>query len=91
MQFTPTQKSIAAWGAIAVAFVLLFRLLAPVLAPFVVAAVLAYALTPAVDWLDRLARGRVPRVLAVLVVESDDFNAWIVTQQNITAPSTCNN
>jgi predicted PurR-regulated permease PerM len=44
-------------------------LLAPVLAPFVVAAVLAYALTPVVDWLDDLGKGRIPRVLAVLVVE----------------------
>jgi predicted PurR-regulated permease PerM len=35
----------------------------------VVAAVLAYALTPLVDWLDGLGRGRVPRVLAVMVVE----------------------
>ncbi len=36
-------------------------LLAPVLTPFVVAAILAYALTPVVDWLDRLGRGRMPR------------------------------
>ena len=69
MQFTPTQKTIAAWGAIAAAFLLAFWLLAPVLAPFVVAAVLAYALTPVVDWLDHVGRGRVPRVLAVMVVE----------------------
>jgi predicted PurR-regulated permease PerM len=69
MQFTPAQKSIAAWGAIAAAFVLALWQLAPVLAPFVVAAVLAYALTPLVDWLDRLGRGRLPRVLAVIVVE----------------------
>ncbi len=44
-------------------------LLAPVLTPFVVAAVLAYALTPLVDWLDDLGRGRLPRLLAVVVVE----------------------
>ena len=44
-------------------------LLAPVLTPFVVAGVLAYALTPMVDWLDHLGRGRVPRMLAVVVVE----------------------
>jgi predicted PurR-regulated permease PerM len=43
--------------------------LGPVLTPFVVAAVLAYALTPLVDWLDNVGRGRVPRVLAVVVVE----------------------
>lgn len=69
MQFTPTQKTIAAWGAIAAAFVLALWRLAPVLAPFVVAAVLAYALTPVVDWLDRLGRGRVPRLLWVMLVE----------------------
>ncbi len=44
-------------------------LLAPVLTPFVVAAILAYALTPVVDWLDVLGRGRIPRLLAVLLVE----------------------
>ena len=69
MQFSPTQKSITAWVAIAAAFALALWLLAPVLAPFVVAAVLAYALTPLVDWLARLGRGRLPRALAVLVVE----------------------
>ena len=69
MQLTPTQKSIAAWGAIALLFVLTFRLLAPVLAPFVVAAVLAYALTPVVDRLDAAGRGRIPRALLVVLVE----------------------
>ncbi len=69
MQFTPTQKTVAAWGAIAAALLLALWLLSPVLAPFVVAAVLAYALTPAVDWLDGVGRGRLPRVLAVLLVE----------------------
>ncbi len=43
--------------------------LSPVLTPFVVASVLAYALTPVVDWLDDLGRGRIPRLLAVIVVE----------------------
>jgi predicted PurR-regulated permease PerM len=69
MQFTPTQKSFAAWGAIAAAICLIVWLLAPVLSPFVVAAVLAYALTPLVNKLDSLARGRIPRLLAVIVVE----------------------
>ena len=41
----------------------------PVLTPFVVAAVLAYALTPLVDRIDGWGKGRVPRVLAVVVVE----------------------
>jgi predicted PurR-regulated permease PerM len=69
MQFTPNQKTVTAWVTIAAVFALALWLLAPVLAPFVVAAVLAYALTPLVDWLDRLGRGRLPRVLAVIVVE----------------------
>ncbi|MBC7621194.1 MAG: AI-2E family transporter, partial [Candidatus Saccharibacteria bacterium] len=65
MQFTSSQKSFAAWCGIAVLLSLVLWLLAPVLAPFVVAAVLAYALTPIVDWLDTAGRGRIPRLLAV--------------------------
>jgi predicted PurR-regulated permease PerM len=66
MQFTSTQKTAAAWSAIALLAALLLWLLAPVLTPFVVAAVLAYALAPVVD---KLARRKVPRLLAVIVVE----------------------
>jgi predicted PurR-regulated permease PerM len=40
-----------------------------VLTPFIIASVRAYALTPLVDRLDALWRGRVPRLLAVVVVE----------------------
>ncbi len=69
MQLTPPQKSFAAWALIAVLAAAALWLLAPVLAPFVVASVLAYALTPVVDRLARLGRGRVPRLLAVIVVE----------------------
>lgn len=69
MQLNPAQKSFAIWACIAALFFGLLYLLAPVLAPFAVASVLAYALTPLVDRLDRAARGRVPRVLAVVVVE----------------------
>jgi predicted PurR-regulated permease PerM len=69
MQFTPTQKRAAAWTAIALLAVLLLRALGPVLTPFLVAAVLAYALTPLVDRLDELGDGRMPRLLAVIVVE----------------------
>ena len=69
MQFTPTQKRAAAWAAIAVLAVLALRALGPVLTPFVVAGVLAYALTPLVDRLDALGRGRMPRFLAVVIVE----------------------
>ena len=69
MQFTNTQKRASAWCLIAALVVLALWLLGPVLTPFVVAAVLAYALTPLVNWLDRIGRGRMPRVLAVMVVE----------------------
>ena len=69
MQFTSAQKTAAAWAAIAMGLVLLVWLLGPVLTPFVVAAVLAYALTPLVDKLDGLLGGKVPRVLAVVLVE----------------------
>lgn len=69
MQFTSTQKRALTWCLIAAVMVLALWLLGPVLTPFIVAAVLAYALTPLVNQLDSLARGRVPRVLAVVVVE----------------------
>ncbi len=69
MQFTPTQKRAAAWAAVLLGMVAVLWLLAPVLMPFVVAAILAYALTPIVDWLDRLGKGRLPRLLAVVLVE----------------------
>ena len=69
MQFTPTQKRASAWCLIAALIVLALWLLGPVLTPFVVAAVLAYALTPLVNKLDAMGKGRVPRVLAVVVVE----------------------
>ena len=69
MQFTSTQKRAMTWCLIAAVSVLALWLLGPVLTPFVVAAVLAYVLTPLVNKLDGLFRGRVPRVLAVLLVE----------------------
>src|SRR4051812_37186392 len=68
MQFTSTQKRAAAWAALAALAVVVLRALGPVLTPFLVAAVLAYALTPLVDRLDDLGRGRMPRLLAVVIV-----------------------
>lgn len=70
MQFTSAQKRTAAWCLIAALVMLALWLLGPVLTPFVVGAVLAYVLTPVVNWLDGLGRGRMPRVLAVLIVET---------------------
>ena len=64
-----SQKRFAGWAAIAGVFLLMLWLLAPVLAPFIAASVLAYALTPLVDRLDAAFQGRVPRVLAVVLVE----------------------
>ena len=58
-----------AWLGLLLGLVTVLWLLAPVLTPFVVAAILAYALTPVVDWLDSLGRGRLPRLLAVVLVE----------------------
>ena len=69
MQFTNTQKRVSAWCLIAALTVAALYLLGPVLTPFVVAAVLAYALTPLVNKLDDMGRGRLPRVVAVIVVE----------------------
>ena len=69
MQFTSAQKSFAAWSFIVVVLAWVLWRLSPVLTPFVVASVLAYALTPVVDWLDDLGRGRIPRFLAVVGVE----------------------
>jgi predicted PurR-regulated permease PerM len=69
MQFTSTQKQALAWAAIAAVGVLALWLLGPVLTPFVVACVLAYALTPLVNRLDALWGGRMPRLMAVVLVE----------------------
>jgi predicted PurR-regulated permease PerM len=64
------QKQTAFWIAVWLAFVLLLVALGPVLTPFIAAAILAYALNPGVDYLDRLHLGRfgVPRALAVVLV-----------------------
>ena len=83
MEFTPTQKRAAAWLGIAVLAVLVLRLLGPVLTPFVVGAVLAYALTPLVDRLDALGRGRVPRVVSVIAwLRLRNVREWRVTVPN---------
>jgi len=66
MTLSTPQRHALAWAALALLALALLRLLQPVLAPFIAAAVLAYALTPAVEL---LVRRRVPRLLAVLLVE----------------------
>ena len=69
MQSNPAQRLFLAWSLIAVLACLALWLLGPVLMPFVVAAVLAYALNPAVQAVQRLGGARCPRALAVLLVE----------------------
>lgn len=66
MSFTAAQRHTFTWIAISLAVALAVWLLGPVLTPFIVAAVLAYVLQPLVE---RLARRRVPRVVAVTIVE----------------------
>lgn len=69
MQFTATQKRFAAWSLLLLSLLLLLWLLAPVLTPFTVAAILAYAMAPVVQGLQRVCTPRVPRFLLVLLVE----------------------
>lgn len=66
MTLSPARRQSLAWLAIAALAVGLLWLLAPVLTPFLIGAILAYALHPAAE---KLASRRVPRVLAVLLVE----------------------
>lgn len=66
MNLSPSQRQSLAWIGLSLLAALGLWLLAPVLTPFVVGAVLAYALHPAVE---ALARRRVPRLAAVLLVE----------------------
>lgn len=69
MQLTSSPKRAMAWVTIAILAGGALWLLGPVLTPFIVAAVLAYALTPLVNRIDGWFGGRVPRVLAVVLVE----------------------
>ena len=69
MTLPPAQKQALSWLAICVVVVLLLWLLGPVLTPFLIASVLAYVLTPVVNRVDAIAQGRVPRILAVVLVE----------------------
>ena len=66
MPLNAAQRRNLVWLTVAAVALLLLWLLGPVLTPFVVAAVLAYALHPAVEAL--AARG-VPRIVAVMLVE----------------------
>ncbi len=67
MTLTSTQKNALIWSALGLVVAWLLWQLAPVLTPFVIAAVLSYMLQPLVEL---LAARRVPRVLAVVLVET---------------------
>ena len=69
MQFSSTQQQALAWFAITLVLALVLWLLGPVLMPFVVASVLAYALDPLVTRLQSLTGNKLPRVVAVLLVQ----------------------
>jgi predicted PurR-regulated permease PerM len=66
MSLNAAQRRSLFWLLAAAASLLLLWLLGPVLTPFLVAAVLAYALHPAVEM---LALRGMPRLLAVMIVE----------------------
>ena len=68
--FTPEQKQSAFWLVLWLAFFVLLYALGPILAPFMAAAIIAYALGGAVDYLDgrRIGRRSLPRTIAVLLV-----------------------
>jgi predicted PurR-regulated permease PerM len=66
MTLTTAQRQTLSWLALGAAAALALWTLAPVLTPFLIAAVLAYALQPAVE---AMATHRVPRALTVLLVE----------------------
>ena len=66
MSMTTAQRQAGSWLAISLIASLLIWLLAPVLTPFLVAGVLGYVLHPLVE---KLASRRVPRALAVALVE----------------------
>lgn len=61
---------LAAWLGVGLVLAVVFWLMAPVLAPFVIAAVLAYVLHPLVLKLEGLAGKRLPRAMAVVLVEA---------------------
>jgi len=67
---SPEQKQSTFWLALWLACALLLYVLGPILTPFIAAAILAYALNGAVDYLERARLGKfhLPRSLAVVVV-----------------------
>jgi predicted PurR-regulated permease PerM len=58
------------WLVLGIGLLILLALLGPVLTPFVIAAILAYALNPGVDWLaaQKVGGFNVPRMIAVIIM-----------------------
>ena len=70
LSLTTQQKQTAFWVIVWLAFALLIYVLGPIMSPFVASAILAYALSGGVDFLDqrRLGRFTIPRTVSVIVV-----------------------
>lgn len=69
LEFNHPQKTTLIWACIMLGLGVVVWLLGPVLTPFLIAGVMAYALVPLVNWVTRKSRGRMPRLLVVLLVE----------------------
>lgn len=65
-----TLKQSWLWLALGIGLIILLGLLGPVLTPFLIAAILAYALNPGVDWISskRIGRFAIPREVGVVVM-----------------------
>jgi predicted PurR-regulated permease PerM len=67
---TPEQKQMLLWLAVGASLIVVLALLGPVLTPFIIAAILAYALNPGVDWLASCHVGKLwmPRAVAAVLM-----------------------
>jgi predicted PurR-regulated permease PerM len=66
----PEQKQTLLWLAVGATLIVVLALLGPVLTPFIIAAILAYALNPGVDWLAscHIGKLKMPRAVAVVLM-----------------------
>lgn len=64
------QKQSWLWLVVGLALVALLALLSPILTPFIAAAILAYALNPGVDWIEkrRIGKFHMPRTVGALAM-----------------------
>ncbi len=68
-----TQKLALFWVAVVLIVFVSFVLFRPILLPFIAGAILAYALDPAADWLERRGMSRLGATLFILVLLSLGF------------------